>query len=94
MSELLLGVVMNEALYTLPLLCRVVADGYGRSCGSIEGPIVSKLELEPRKDDAPLFLNMISLHIERRFPFNRPNCVIDGALRTPLFISMSLHMER
>ena len=36
---------MNEALYTLPLLCRVVADGYGRSCGLIEGPIVSKLEL-------------------------------------------------
>jgi hypothetical protein len=24
---------MNEALYTLPLLCRVVEDGYGRSCG-------------------------------------------------------------
>ena len=34
----------------LPLLCRVVEDGYGRSCGFswlIEHPIVSKLELEP-----------------------------------------------
>jgi hypothetical protein len=50
MSESMLGEVMNEVLYTLPLLCMVVEDGYGRSCGfswSIGGPIVSKLELEP-----------------------------------------------
>ena len=40
---------MNEALYRLPLLCTVVEDGYGRSCGFsrlIGGLIVSKLELE------------------------------------------------
>lgn len=86
---------MNEALYTLPLLCRVVVDGYGRSCGLIEDPIVSKLELEPRKDDAPLFLNMISPHIERRrFPVDRPSCVTDDVLRKSLFIRNSLHVER
>ena len=38
---------MNDALYTLPLLCRVVEDGYGRSCGFswLIGLIV---ELEPQ----------------------------------------------
>jgi hypothetical protein len=41
---------MNEALYTLPLLCMVVEDGYGRSCGFswLIGTIVSKLEFEPQ----------------------------------------------
>ena len=48
MNESQLGVVMNEALHRLPLLCMVVEDGYGRICGSI-GTIVSKLELEPPK---------------------------------------------
>jgi hypothetical protein len=41
---------MNEALYRPPLLCMVVVDGYGRSCGLprlIGGLIVSKFELEP-----------------------------------------------
>ena len=38
---------MNEAPYMLPLLCRAVEDGYGRSCG-LMGLIVSKLELEPQ----------------------------------------------
>jgi hypothetical protein len=62
MSELSLGEVTNEALYRSPLLCRVVKDGYGRSCGFsqlIGGPIVSKLELEPVVHDAlykPSFL--------------------------------------
>ena len=41
---------MNDALYMVPLLCRVVDDGYGRSCGFswliLGGLIVSKLELE------------------------------------------------
>jgi hypothetical protein len=41
---------MNEKLHRPPLLCRVLEDGYGRSCGFsrlIGGLIVSKLELEP-----------------------------------------------
>jgi hypothetical protein len=41
---------MNEALHRPPLLCRVVEDGYGKSCGFscwTGGLIVSKLELEP-----------------------------------------------
>ena len=44
-----LGEVMSEALYTLPSLCRVVEDGYGRFCGSarLVGLIVSELELGP-----------------------------------------------
>ena len=41
---------MNEKLHRLPLLCRAVEDGYGRSsCGLsqlIGGLIVSKLDLE------------------------------------------------
>jgi hypothetical protein len=52
MSESSLGEVMNEVLYTLPLLCRVVEDEYGRSCGLI-GLIVSKLELEPPRESLP-----------------------------------------
>jgi hypothetical protein len=98
MDELSLGEVMNEASHRSPLLCRAVEDGYGQICGFswlIGDPIVSKLELEPRKDDAlrkPLFLNRMSLHIERRFPVDRPNpCDV---LRKPLFLSMSLHIER
>jgi hypothetical protein len=54
-SELSLGEVMNEALHRSPLLCRVVEDGYGRSCGFsrlIGGPIVSNLELKPVVHDA------------------------------------------
>ena len=50
MDESQLGEVINEKLHRPPLLCRVVEDGYGRSCGSswlIGAPIVSKLELEP-----------------------------------------------
>jgi hypothetical protein len=41
---------MSEASHWPPLLCKVVEDGYGRSCGFswlIGGLIVSKLELEP-----------------------------------------------
>jgi hypothetical protein len=98
MSEPSLGEVMNEMLYALPLLCRAVEDGYGRSCRFswlLGCTIVSKLGLEPRKDDAlrrPLFLNRTSLHIERRFPVDRPNpCDV---LRKPLFLSMSPHIER
>ena len=50
MDESQLGEVINEKLHRPPLLCRVVEDGYGRSCGFswlIGAPIVSKLELEP-----------------------------------------------
>jgi hypothetical protein len=46
MSEVSLGEVMNEALHMSPLLCRVVEDEYGRSCGFsrlIGGPIVDVL---------------------------------------------------
>jgi hypothetical protein len=56
MSESKLGEVMNEALYMLPLLCRVIEDGYGRSCEFsrlIGGLIVSKLELEPPMCESP-----------------------------------------
>ena len=55
MSESTLGEVMNETLHMSPLLCRVVEDEYGRSCGSsrvVGGPIISRLELEPVKYDA------------------------------------------
>ena len=55
MNESQLGEVMNEAWYMLPLLCMVVEDGYGRSCGLswlIGGLIVSKLELEPPKSES------------------------------------------
>jgi hypothetical protein len=45
-SESSLGEVINEALYWLPLLCKVVEDGYGFSW-LIGGLSVSKLELEP-----------------------------------------------
>ena len=41
---------MNEAPHRPPLLCRVVEDGYGRSCGFswlIGDLTVSGLELEP-----------------------------------------------
>jgi hypothetical protein len=51
---------MNEALHRPPLLGRVLEDEYGRSCGFlwlIEGPIVSKLELEPpMSGSSPLYL--------------------------------------
>ena len=53
MSESQLTEVINEALYMLPLLIRVVEDGCGRSCAFswlTEGLIVSKLELEPVPD--------------------------------------------
>ena len=53
MSESQLGVVMNEGLYMLPLLIRVVEDGCGRSCEIswlIEGLILLKRELEPIPD--------------------------------------------
>ena len=49
MTESQLGEVINEKLHRLPLLCRVVEDGYGRSCGFsqlIGGLTISKLELE------------------------------------------------
>jgi hypothetical protein len=55
MDELQLGEVMNDALRRLPLLCRVVEDGYGRSCGFsflIRGPIVFKLELAPSMSES------------------------------------------
>ena len=50
MNESQLGEVMNEAWHRPPLLCKVVEDGYGRSCGFswlIGRPVVSKLKLEP-----------------------------------------------
>jgi hypothetical protein len=55
------------------------------------GTIVSKLELDALRER--LFLNLrISPHIERRFPVDRPNpCDV---LRKPLFLSISLHIER
>src|ERR1700733_10484784 len=43
-EEVSLGEVMNEVLYTLPLLCRVVEDGYGRNWkfSWLIAPIVGK----------------------------------------------------
>jgi hypothetical protein len=62
---------MNEALHKLPLLCRVVEDGYGRSCGFswlIGGLIVSKLELEPpMSESSPRKVVRDALH-ESSFP--------------------------
>jgi hypothetical protein len=44
---------MNEALHRPPLLCMVVEDEYGLP-RLIEGPIVSKLELElPMSESSP-----------------------------------------
>ena len=57
MNESQLGEVMNERLHRPPLLCNVIEDGYGRSCGFswlIGGLIVSKLELEhPMSESSP-----------------------------------------
>jgi hypothetical protein len=47
---------MSEGLHEPPLLGRVVEDEYGRHCGLsrlIGGPIVFKLELDPRSDSSP-----------------------------------------
>ena len=45
MSVSQLGEVISEALYTHPLLCRVVEDGYGRSCGILRliGNLISQV---------------------------------------------------
>ena len=50
MDESELADVLNETLHRLPLLCRVVEDGYSWLVGTL---MVSKLELEPPSESSP-----------------------------------------
>jgi hypothetical protein len=56
---------MNEALYRLPLLCRVVEDGYGRSCGF--SWLMSKLEPEPPMSESSPRKVVHNAYMSRRF---------------------------
>jgi hypothetical protein len=62
---------MNDALYILPLLCRAVEDGYGKSRGLSWWVvlIVSKLELGPPMSESSSRILMVVLDALRKPSF-------------------------